>query len=292
MLCIQLIVMGDHEQAALAGAFRAFWPAERHGQPVVWAKPIKMHEPASAALSDLKPSQRPSGAMLKLADRILQSARYPVRPGDPVPSLVLAVGDVELNNLGHEPLIAAHMRAALEHVVAARPTAEHAECWATLRKRCSYHLFRPMIESIFFGDLPTLCQVAGVTHTPKLKEPDVEEFEAIDPHPKWRGHCERENGRIDHRSGWRHERHAKDYLDFLLKLSGNRRGYNWRDQGQRVLEALDWRKVPSNERATPYLRAMFADIAAWYQVPSPLGPALRGPVTANLDTEHALLRNL
>lgn len=265
MPTIQLIVTGKTEDGALDRALSAVFPATRGGEPVTWRTGVIVAEPANDRLKPVK--RYPAGLMLNLAKKMALTARGGPRPGDPPPDLVLAIGDVELHNLGQETLLVAHMRAALQQHLTSDPDAG-----ALLKERCAYHLLRPMVEASFFGDGATLGRagVAEAHRQPPLRARDVEEFESVDVNPDWRQLCA--EGSQRNGPWWRHERHAAEYLIHLTGRPGATR-YGKTNTGVAALSSLPWVDVIDTE-PSPYLRALFDDLAAWFGAPSPLRPAL------------------
>lgn len=288
---IQLIVTGKTEKMALGAALQAAFPTTRDGEAVEWAPALMVDEPTKARLRQLDPSQPiPNGLMVKLAQTMLGTLKESPQPGRSPPELVLAIGDVELHNLDQEALIVAHLRAALEQEAVSHPAA------ALLPDRCSYHLLRPMVEASFFGDAATLKRagVSEASQEPKISSRDVEEFESTDP--QWTTECARQNARHALTAPWwRHERHAAKYLDHLvLRTSG--RTYQKTRAGVDALRAVPWADVV-HEEPSPYLRALFDDLARWFGVPSPLRaprmPANPAPTHPDATPpSHRFLRNL
>lgn len=292
MPIVQLIVTGDSEQLTLAKALGACFSANSRGEPVSWCPTIKIDEPAKSRLFPIHQVPAPNGLMMKLAES-LSAVTEPTAPGQPPPDLLLVIGDIEINNLGNEQSLIEHLQAAVPLMLAKRSPSEQASLSIALRERCSYHLFRPMVEATFFGDAEAL-KVAGVSnkHQPMLNGVDIEEFESVDP--VWLPKCQEQNLRHHkHAPWWRHERHAKEYLIHLAGRPGGL-GYNERKRGADALRTLHWPTVV-NSQPSPYLRALFDDLADWLGVPSPLGPTdptLPRPPTALCPDPGRLLRNI
>lgn len=287
MPTIQLIVTGKTEDRALDKALGAAFPTTRSGAPVIWRTGVIVAEPANAPLKPV--AHLPAANMMKLAQKMVLTATRSPLPGQPPPDLVLAIGDVELHNLGQEPLLVEHMRAALQQHLATDPGAS-----TLLRDRCAYHLLRPMAEASFFGDQATLRRAGvGADERPALRSRDVEAFETIDTHPDWTQRCAdaaQRNG-----SWWQHERHAAEYLTHLTERPGATR-YRKTTSGVAALSSIPWVDVVHTE-PSPYLRALFDDLAAWFGTPSPLRPALAPAPLAPTHADHTapadrLLRNL
>lgn len=296
MPVVQLIVTGDLEQFALAKALSAAFPSSDSGAPVIWRPATKIDEPAKSRLRPIHQVDAPHDSMMKLAES-LRTVNLPKSPGQSPPDLLLVIGDVELHNLGNEQSLIEHLQAAVPRMLAERPSGEQASLAAALRERCSYHLFRPMVEATFFGDAQAL-KVAGVI---RLQQPledliscrDVEEFESVDP--LWAPECKEKNRKkvAEGKEWWRHERHAKEYLTHLASSKRGGLGYST-NRGFKALSTLHWPTVV-NTQPSPYLRALFDDLADWLGVPNPLGPtdpALPRPPTALCADPGRLLRNI
>lgn len=289
MLTIQLIVTGKTEDGALDRALRAVFPATRDGIPVVWRAGVIVPEPAATRLVQV--AQSPAANMKTLAKAMLNTLNRSPHTGQPPPNLVLAIGDVELHNLGQEALLVDHLRVALQQEANNHPAA------SLLRDRCAYHLLRPMVEATFFGDPATLGRAGvGVLHQQQpLRVRDVEGFESIDTDAGWVAHCDSKRRRHAGEPWWRPERHAADYLDHLTRRAGGAR-YRKVHEGVNALASVPWVNVVDTE-PSPYLRALFDDVSAWFGTPSPLRRAF---IPAPLAPTHPdatapadrLLRNL
>ena len=207
--------------------------------------------------------------------------------------LVILVDDVELGNVGQETVVSHHFRLALIQELSKANYSGHnlINCQQILRRNCSFHLLKPMVEAYFFGGDVNALHIAGVpSHIkPKLVKTDVEMFEVIDT--KYIEKCEKQ---LD-KPWWREECHPKKYLDYLIKQDKPcRRAYEETKHGKQALLALDWPKVPTQTTETPVVRSLFADIAEWFGFDNPLlGETHSGfyPST-NVPPNTLLLRNL
>jgi hypothetical protein len=146
-----------------------------------------------------------------------------------------------------------------------------------LRERCSFHLFRPMPEALFFGDPAGLKNVGGPgAALPRVYFDagacDIEAFVTDDP------------GYLTPPEGWiptgysaaapwarqRRERHPKHYIEYLLDPSGTvLRPYIEKEHGARALRALDWRSVVRHADFACMVRALLDDIADMVASPLP-----------------------
>lgn len=273
---IKLIVTGDLERAALGDALRRAFPDERDGEDVAWDTPRKVNEVTTYPLPE---GGDPSSAMGVLAAAIIEEAITGKKKGQAPADLVLAVCDVELGNLGREEVIVEHLRRALATKLDRYEEQTRARYRAVLRDRCSFHLLKPMVEAVFFGEPAALLRAgvaAGVQ--PVLRVDDVEEFESEDP--LWTPECDQQNKqRAEQSSWWRHERHPKHYLDHLLIRSGAALPYEETEQGVAALSVIDWPTV-TNTEPSPFLRALFDDLAGWFGVSNPLGQGTPSPLTS------------
>lgn len=272
---IKLIVTGDLERAALKEALCRAFPAERDGEDVAWDTPRKVNEVTTYPLPECGD---PSSAMGVLAATIVEEAITGKKKGQARADLVLAICDVELGNLGRENVIVEHLRRALATKLDSYEEQTRERYRDVLRERCSFHLLKPMVEAVFFGERAALLR-AGVAKSvqQKLRVDDVEEFESVDS--LWTPECEQQNTlREAHSPWWRHERHPKHYLEHLMERSGAK-VYEETEQGAAALETIDWPTV-TNTEPSPFLRALFEDLAAWFNVPNPLGPGAASPLTS------------
>lgn len=289
MARIKLIVTGDMEKLALHESLRRLFPTQRDGEDVVWEWPRKLNCTTSHPLREGGEASRP---MQELVKAMLAEAGIG-KKGQPA-DLVIAIDDVELGNLAREHVIAQHVRAAVELVLAQYATNTQERYRGLLRERCSFHLFKPMVESYFFGD-PAALRRSGVHDdvTPILVHPtDVEEFESADS--TWLPTCHAENRRHRDRSPWwRHESHPKHYIEHLTRTG--QATYDETQQGRDALLSLSWQQVPKVPEDTPLMGSLFQDVADWFLVESPLASGGTNPCfypSRSMRRDNLLLRNL
>lgn len=290
---VRLLVTGDMEVKSLAQSFQAQFPTERDGQDVKWLKPRRSQ---CATSHRLRPDQDPSRPMCDLARAMLAEV-ITGRHGDPV-DLVVVVEDVELGNLGQEEIIADHFRRAVLQVFG-----EKAREWdmrtternrQRVRECCSFHVLRPMPEAYFFGD-PLALQRAGVRpEVPRLRDAtDVESFEAIDT--TWLPSCHAVNKQqaLSGRAWWLQERHPKEYLQHLLATHYDA-SYSETLQGAAALADLNWPVLPKEDGDARFVRALFQDLADWFEVASPIGGQTASAFypEKHILRESLLLRNM
>lgn len=288
---VKLIVTGDMEARALPQSLQQYFPRERDGDDVIWERARKLPCATSHRLS--ADSTVPSQPMLALARAMLDEAIDGKR-GEPA-DLVVVIDDVEIFNLGREATIANHFRAAvalgLDQKASSQATRER-YC-QRIKERCSFHVLRPMVEAYLFGD-PLALARTGVTVAPSLRHAtDVEEFEAVDG--DWLQKCQLVNHQQNAagRDWWRDELHPKRYLAELIARSG-RATYDETIQGADALQGLNWVSVPKVRSDVAFARALFEDLADWFDVASPISgtshPVFYPPVATNRDS--LVLRNL
>lgn len=287
MARIKLIVTGYTEKLSLCASLRRFFPAQRRGEEVIWEVPRKVY---SATSHRLVPGAPSSKLMRSLVQAMLAEVAF--GPAGTAADLVVLIDDVELANHGQESVVVAHFRDALERKLDEVDREVEDRYRILFRERCSFHLQRPMVESYLFGD-PAALATAGVPvgEEPVLLGTDVEQFETGDP--AWLPVCRVENARkaVD-LPWWRHERHPKHYLAHLAQRGGV--SYEGVEHGKNALRGLDWAKVPKSPADTPLIRALFEDLARWFDVANPLGT---GDLHPDLDPRSArgsnlILRNL
>jgi hypothetical protein len=298
MATIKFIVTGDMEKLALVESVKKRFPIGRINEngvtvPVIWAKPRKLNGATSFRLSALSAAKAPGTQMAHLAQAMFDEA-ITGKTGVPA-DLVIVIDDVELGNLGQESLIAEHFRVSVEKLLNTFSSSTQQRYRAILQQKCSFHLFKPMVESYLFGDGVAL-GAAGVAPgiVPRLRHPtDVEQFESVDP--CWLPVCQSENiRRQTHNSWWRHELHPKAYLTHLTSLQGAE--YEETGHGKAALMALDWRKVVKVPADAPIICALFEDIADWFGRPNPVASGCKpDPFFYPINTVNRsklLLRNM
>lgn len=277
---IKLVVTGDLEAKVLAASLRRQFPSSCvDGVPVSWQTPRKVH---GATTHRLRPGAPPSNPMRTLAKAVLAEAL--IGDGGRPADLVVAIDDLELHNVDQPDAVCAAFRAAMAEeaprFLRDRSAHEQAEARGLIRSRCSFHLVSPMIESYFFGETDALLRVGcGRGVTPLVRSSDWEDFWVTDP--AFVARCEAENEKKAApplaNNWWREERHAKHYLESLVAQAG--RFYEETAGGAEALSTLDWPFVPREAVDCPLIRALFADLADFFGVHSPLGEGTQSPHT-------------
>lgn len=288
---IKLIVTGDLEKKAMVQSIRRFFPSTYRGEDVEWLAPRKVNAITTKAL-DLEQTQYEP--MRKLVRAMAAEAEdgSDGRPAD----LVIAIDDLELANQAQPEVVTAQVRRHVEAEIQRRQFSMEGEnrFRALLRAKCSFHLFAPMVETYFFGDGGALFR-AGVARARNalLISPDVEDFETNDP--DFLPCCREENQRHAQKIlWWKHERHPKHYLGFLVQQNGGL--YDEVLGGAAAFCDLAWSTVPFDRTATPFARSLFQDIAdALGPITNPLGEgevAFATYPARNVRREQLLLRNM
>jgi hypothetical protein len=291
MTKIKLVVTGDMEAKSLAVSLKSQFPTHKNGDMVIWDKARKMNCTTSHPLR--RESDEPSQPMLNLARAMLAEA-LDGKHGTPA-DLVIVIDDVELGNLGQEDVISKHFRLAVEAELEKRELSAGTldRYKGIIRERCSFHVLRPMAEAYFFSEAQVL-EAMGVSAKPLLRHAtNVEDFEAADsvwlPECYLQNQTQAKNGR----EWWRHEMHPKHYIGHLITRSSST-AYDETMQGAQALQTLNWKNVPKVETDSLFIRALFEDLADWFEVPSPIigntAPAFYPP--ASTRRANLTLRNL
>lgn len=302
MPSIKLIVTGEMERRALPQSLSRFFPKELNGEAVIWETP---HCLPGATSARLKPGGKISPAVEKLANTLLAEAKG--GKNGKRPDLVVMVDDLELHNLDQPELVATQLCGALNHLLKNNPVYARQEIMlrGLLLERCSFHLFKPLPEAYFFGDSAAL-QTLGVAtgkpktltsmeqediaqnskqaHPPKLvADRDLELFETDDP--AYLPLCEKINQKQKIKyPHWQEECHPKHYLQFLHPYYEETKG------GASALAGLNWPRLDNKPHHLQTIRALFADLANWFNVPNPL-PGIADPAYFKQSSDN-MLRNL
>lgn len=287
---IKLIVTGDMEKLALHKSLCKLFPSNKDDETVTW----ETQKIQSATSHRLIEGREPSQPMVALAKAMFAEAVFG-KTGTPA-DLVLVIDDTELGNLDREHIVTTHFRSAIESTVGVYNMATQNRYRKILKTKCSFHLLKPMVESYLFGDDQAL-QTAGISQTtlPQLVHPsDTEAFETNDS--SWLPICHKENTtrQVLH-PWWRHERHPKHYLNHLGKRGRPNYEYEETHHGRNALIALDWEQVPKQASDAPILRALFEDLADWFNIKNPLGSGCPSPYfypSKLVHRDSLLLRNM
>lgn len=276
---IKLVVTGDLERAALHTALAAHFPSQRNGKDIEWCRPRQTYgvtsgppQPPPGRVWDTgwdpeRPvAERRETRMEKLARAAIVEVEYADQ------TLVVVVDDAEIGNMANN---AAHVVdgfcVAVQNVVNRRyeDPADRSRLRERLREQLSFHLLMPMVEAYFFVGRRPL-DLLGIPRSvvPALASRDVEAFETTDP--EWLPTCAEENLRRNTTDPWwRHERHPKHYLDALRDRSRLGVYSETSPEAQQALHGVEWGTGASD--GLRFVRALFGDLAAWFDVDNPLG---------------------
>jgi hypothetical protein len=219
--------------------------------------------------------------------------------------LVLVLDDVEIANLGNEPLIAEVARATVRGHLERLSDRVRERTAEALRTRVSFHLLRPMIEGWFFGDPVAIGRTGAMP--PVVLESDPEHFAVDDVAylqadetecPRWVAAGRKKNLKPKWIGNPRRHLHPKGYVQWLTRAGEHKSCSRYREtvHGAAALAGLDWAAVLSRPAEQfQYLRALVADLAdALDQAPA-TGPVVgvRAPLTDRFTLPpDPLLRNL
>ncbi|MFO8070612.1 MAG: hypothetical protein R6V85_01945 [Polyangia bacterium] len=293
---IRLITTGYLERSAIVDSLCRFFPSETEGGSVDFIQPMKTH---GMTTNPVRATGSPPSTFSKMARALAAEALEGSEPDGRGTDLVVAVDDLELANLARPEIVVSCLRTAVEKELSKRARALGSSredlMRETIRKRCSFHLFSPMVEAYFFGGDRRALTRAGVAEdkSPRLEKRDVEQFETADEEYSRFVADYNERQRTLGNDWWRGERHPKRYLEYLVSLSGS--SYRETEQGSAALAGLDWPRVPPCEKSVRFLRSFFQDLADFFEVPNPLG---RGETSAltypdrSRNRDELLLRNM
>jgi hypothetical protein len=285
---VQLIVTGHMEEIALADALKKAFPS------LSFSRTIRLDGITSVNFA-LAPH---SPAISQLADKLasaLVAAVDPGRKGTPE-DMAIVIDDLELANLNQPEVVVKYFRNAVIRCVQNRWTNQKRQelCFDRVRERCSFHLFVPMAEAYFFGEVPDALVRAGATLTSTVsgKDMDVENFLVTNDTnyltaPK--GTSFWAKNQTDR------AQHPKRYLDYLCcpDINTNKKArYRETHGGIKALKTLNWDSVLlGNSPSGAYLRALFDDISWRFNLPNPY-PGFCAPITTYKIEQDNILRNL
>jgi hypothetical protein len=213
---------------------------------------------------------------------------------------IVLIDDVELKNDDHPERIVELVRVAMRRQLAeAYPN--RSDVAQLVCEKCSFHMFRTMIESYFFGD-PTSLTRAGAKRLAKVaSHVDWERFQTTDdeylalPDGVWRD--SRNKPVLPHHHQEPHFRrwHPKAYLRYLCDPSLTiPKAYRETHEGVEALRELDWKRVVATSVAKcPFLCALLDDLA--WTLDQPLDwitPAQTAELTRLKSDPNRILRNI
>ena len=288
MAQVVLIPTGRLEHAALGPSLKRLFPAHDF-----LPRPKDQHHDGFTSVDVAHITLR--GAVPSNVDELAAELVASVSPGQrgKPADFAFLVEDLELLN-DHQPArVVAVFRDAVErHVRVTWPSqAGQDRTFALVRERCSFHLFRPMTETYFYGE-PAALQRAGAARPPQLPANlDFEAFQASD-----QPFLQFPNGQCDRIVDMPHrQRHPKSYLHFLCDptLADKKRRYRETRGGVDALSRLDWAQVLSSPPHCPFLHAFLDDLADALNHPLPfVDKAHACPITQFAGRQNLLLRNI
>ncbi len=287
MAVVALIPTGSMEHLALAPSLGRIFPDHTF---VVLPPERHMDGFTSCDLSQSSipnPNQIPT--TLQNLVTTLVNAIFPGRRGVRI-DFAYVVEDLELFNYAHPEIALEQFREAVRQCVETQWPQQAEPRFNEVRQRCAFHLFRPMTEAYFFGDLEALNR-ARVRRTPQLPvDVDLEQFRTID-----QTYLELPPNTKNIKDMPQREIHPKSYIQFLCDptLSVKELRYRETHNGKDALESLNWELVLQHPSRCPFLTAFLNDLCE----------ALNCPLTyvdsANADqrvrvfgTQNRILRNI
>ena len=287
----------DHDFVPVPTREELFTEPKRFPYPGVTSTPL-----TSKQLSN------PPGPAFPLIERAVQEA-FGDRKAEAA-DIVLILDDVEVLNRGHEDLVLAVFRAAVEqHLQNLSSDRLRGRTAEVLRNRVSFHLARPMIESWFFADPAALAE-AGVDEpcSSHVLLSDPEQFEIriadyiqakVEHCPCW-NNLPKTKANEQKKPKWLgarpREYHPKGYLQWLCRDGSAETctRYDEAQGGAKALANLDWSLLlgrPAEQ--LPYLRAIVSDLAMTPGNPTvPVFPGGSSHTSPFLIPQNPVLRNL
>lgn len=286
MADVVLIPTGKMEHAALATALSRLF--RNHDFAV---RPPESHLVGftSRDVATLRPlEQAPIPTALEELAKTLVNAIFPGRRGEHV-DFAYVLEDVELCNQTHPERVLRLFRDAVNSCIQNDWPQQSGPRYAEVRKRCSFHLFRPMTEAYFFGDPESLRRARVQLPHVLPGHPDFEHFRTADQaflnlaaHDRIADMPQREF-------------HPKAYLHYLCDptLTDRRARYRETVNGVRALESLDWERVLREPPHCPFLHAFLDDLGQALNSPLPfIDPSHADPRTRFPGPKDGILRNL
>jgi len=305
---VALILTGEVERAALPDSLFRLFP----GVEFVPLPKADNAESFTSAFVNLTDADRNTSNVRKQVQRMLTSL-FQAKRREGFDHIIL-IDDVELMNDDRPERIVELVRDATRQQLAeAYPN--RPDVAQQVRDKCSFHLFRTMIESYFFGDPAALLR-AGVPPVRSIQVAqhlDRERFQTTDddylalPDGIWRdrrnkpliGHHHHDDSElpwvITKRPPLRRW-HPKRYLRYLCDRSlSDSKAYRETHEGADALRELDWRQViQTSANQCPFLTALLDDLAEALGQPLEwLDPAQTAePTRLKLGNAGRVLRNI
>ena len=275
MAVVALIPTGKLEHIALGPALSRLFPNHTF---VVRPRERNLDGFTSRDVAPL--AEAPTGPIPTNLEELaaeLVNAIFPGRRDEHI-DFAYVVEDLELCNQGQPELVVALFRNAVDSYIGRTWPHRSAPRYDEVRERCSYHLFRPMTEAYFFGELAALQRAHAVRPNQLPANVDLEQFRTIDR--IFLDLPDQSNRIVDMP---RREFHPKSYLHYLCDPTLVDRAKKYRETigGRAALESLDWEQILRDPPHCPFLHAFLDD----------LGFALKNPLHfVNKDHSHPLVR--
>lgn len=255
MAQVSLIVTGRLEQLALAQSLAQIFPLDDFvARPRV--------DGITSSVMPVRPIA--SNGRVSYVDEFAAKLVGEAFPGrdksGPAPDLVVAVDDLELVNSAQPAVVTRTLAQAVDdHIEAQFPSAAtRKRARDTVRTRCSFHLFAPMMEAYFFAEPAALDRAGRMRVSQFAPTTDVEHFAVNDP-------VYQQPPDTKPKHDWRkpdRARHPKRYLKFLTDDALDGFGtYSETGAGVAALSTLDWRTVMAAPSHAKFARSLLEDLA-------------------------------
>jgi len=256
MAVVALLPTGSLEFGAFAYEFsRLFQPHTFHVYPPERQLDGFTSNPVNSLVNN--PDGPVTSRLEELAINLVESI-FRKRRNEPRFDFAFVVEDVELAN-DHQPdLVIRLFRDAVDRYAQQSWAQADQGKIVEIRERCSFHLFRPMVEAYFFGDAQAL-QRAGAVRSPQLPfDLDLEQFCTVDA--RYRDLPENVNAFITDMP--RRLRHPKSYLHYLCDPTTENKKARYRETrgGIQAFRNLNWEQVLSSAPHCPFLHALLDDV--------------------------------
>lgn len=247
------------------------------------------------------------------ADKLLErAAAAAIGNGkmQPPADLVLMLDDLELQNSDQPAAVVQVMREAALRFLAKKQGPGRTRFETVLKKRVSFHLAKPMIESWLLAD-PTALKTAGLPQSrlPSLPASlDPECFDIQDSTylsddgsscSSWQA-LQITRKKKDHMPLWLkkgspRQLHPKHYLSWLWKDPTNKScsAYDETSTGVAALKAFNWAALlGKNSQHARFARALIADVALALSEPNPFQGGTAAETFPVPSSPELVLRNL
>jgi hypothetical protein len=218
------------------------------------ARPKRENFTSPCRLPPTPPARPPLPTAAEKLAGYLVGELYPGRRQDKV-DFAIVVDDLELFNVHQPDVVVRHFVAGVEEHVRRnfKQLNEQNLVKDLLREKGSFHLFAPMVEAYFFGEMDALRRADVPTSRVRRTTSDLEDFATDDPEYL----AASTNVAFD-------AKHPKRYIDYLTDD-----GYAETRGGVQALECLDWKGCTGAAAETRFAHSMFEDLARMLNTPNP-----------------------